>query len=93
MPFGELMEALEKDEIDMILSNLSITPQRTEQVSFVGPYMMSGVSILTGNAALGKASSVEEFNRKGLKLLAVSNSTQDSFVKSYGTRGDSHRSA
>ena len=82
MPFGELMEALEKDKIDMILSNLSITPERTEQVSFVGPYMMSGVSILTGSTALGKASSVEEFNRKGLKLLALSNSTQDSFVKS-----------
>ena len=82
MPFGELMAALEKDEIDMILSNLSITPQRTEQVSFVGPYMMSGVSILTGNAALGKASSAEEFNREDVKLLAVSNSTQASFVKS-----------
>ena len=53
MPFGELMQALEKDKIDMILSNLSITPERTEQVSFVGPYMMSGVSILTGSTALG----------------------------------------
>ena len=82
MPFGELMEALEKDNIDMILSNLSITPERTEQVSFVGPYMMSGISILTGSTALGKASSVEEFNRKGLKLLALSNSTQGSFVTS-----------
>ncbi|MDG2274207.1 MAG: transporter substrate-binding domain-containing protein [Halioglobus sp.] len=82
MPFSELMEALEKNKIDMILSNLSITPQRTEQVSFVGPYMMSGISILTGNSALSKASSVEEFNRQGLKLLAVENSTQASFVKS-----------
>jgi ABC-type amino acid transport substrate-binding protein len=81
MPFGELMAALEKNEIDMILSNLSITPERTEQVSFVGPYMMSGMSILTKNAVLGDITSAEEFNRKDLKLLALSHSTHAKFVK------------
>ena len=82
MPFGELMTALEKNEIDMVLSNMSITPERTERVSFVGPYMMSGMSILTKSSVLGKISSTEEFNRKGLKLLAVSNSTNAAFIKS-----------
>jgi len=81
MPFGELMAALEEDEIDMVLSNMSITPERTEMVSFVGPYMMSGMSILTKDSVLGKISSTEEFNRKGLKLLALSNSTHAAFVK------------
>ena len=82
MPFGELMEALEKDEIDMILSNLSITPERTELVSFVGPYMMSGVSILTKDSVLGEITSAEEFNRDTLKLLALKNSTHAKFVTS-----------
>jgi polar amino acid transport system substrate-binding protein len=82
MPFGELMKALEEDKIDMVLSNMSITPERTELVSFVGPYMMSGMSILTKkNSDLGKISSAEEFNRTGLKLLALSNSTHANFVK------------
>jgi polar amino acid transport system substrate-binding protein len=81
MPFGELMSALEDDKIDMVLSGMSITPERTELVSFVGPYMMSGKSILTRNSVLGKISSGEEFNRKELKLLALSNSTSVSFVK------------
>ena len=81
MPFGELMSALEADKIDMILSGMSITPERTELVSFIGPYMMSGKSILTKNSVLGKISSGEEFNRKELKLLALSNSTSVSFVK------------
>jgi ABC-type amino acid transport substrate-binding protein len=82
MPFGELMSALEEDKIDMVMSGMSITPQRTELVSFVGPYMMSGKSILTKNSVLGKISSGEEFNRKELKLLALSNSTSVAFVKS-----------
>ena len=81
MPFGKLMEALEKDEIDMILSGLAITPERTEEVSFVGPYMMSGKSILTKDSVLAKMSGSKEFNRKDLKLLALSNSTSASFVR------------
>lgn len=81
MPFGELMAALEEDEIDMVLSNVSITPERTEMVSFVGPYMMSGMSILTKSSVLGKISSTEEFNRKDLTLLALSKSTNAVFIK------------
>jgi ABC-type amino acid transport substrate-binding protein len=81
IPFGELMNALEKDEIDMVLSNMSITPARTEQVSFVGPYMMSGMSILTKSDVLGSITSAEEFNRDNLKLLALKNSTHANFIK------------
>ncbi|RLA56321.1 MAG: ABC transporter substrate-binding protein [Gammaproteobacteria bacterium] len=81
MPFGELMSALEADKIDMVMSGMSITPERTELISFVGPYMMSGKSILTKSSVLGKISSTEEINRKNLKVLALSNSTSASFVK------------
>ena len=81
MPFGQLMTALEENKIDMVLSSMSITPARTQLVSFVGPYMMSGKSILTKNDVLSKISSSEEFNRKDLKLMALSNSTSASFVR------------
>jgi ABC-type amino acid transport substrate-binding protein len=81
MPFGELMEALEDDKVDMVMSGLSITPERTESVSFIGPYMMSGKSILTKNSVLAKMQGGHEFNRKELKLLALSNSTSAAFVK------------
>lgn len=81
IPFGELMQALEDDKIDMVLSNMSITPARTEIVSFVGPYMMSGMSILTKDDALGTITSAAEFNRAGLKLLALKNSTHANFIK------------
>ncbi|NQX87230.1 MAG: transporter substrate-binding domain-containing protein [Halioglobus sp.] len=81
MPFGELMGALEKGEIDMVISNLSITPARTERVSFVGPYMMSGQSILTRSKSMADLTSAEEFNSKDLKILALQNSTHVAFVK------------
>jgi polar amino acid transport system substrate-binding protein len=81
MPFSELMQALEDDKIDMILSNMSITPERTEKVSFVGPYMMSGVSILTKDSALQSIASAADFNKANIKLLALKNSTQATFAK------------
>lgn len=80
MPFGELMTALENDEIDMVISGMEITPQRTETASFIGPYMMSGKSILTKNSVLAKVQGGDEFNRKDLKLVALKGSTSASFV-------------
>lgn len=81
MPFGELLGALDEDKVDMILSGMSITPERTEMVSFVGPYMMSGKSILTKNSVLAKISGADEFNRSNIKLLALKNSTSADFVR------------
>jgi ABC-type amino acid transport substrate-binding protein len=81
MPFGELLPALEQNKVDLVLSGLSITPERTEMVSFVGPYMMSGKSILTKNSVLAKIEASKDFNRKDLKLAALSKSTSASFVQ------------
>ncbi|RLA09404.1 MAG: ABC transporter substrate-binding protein [Gammaproteobacteria bacterium] len=80
MPFGDLMTALEKGKIDMVASGMAITPERSLKVSFVGPYIMSGKSILTKNSVLAKIESSEEFNRKDLKLVALKNSTSSSFI-------------
>ena len=81
MPFGELLDALEKDKVDMVMSGLSITPERTEMVSFVGPYMMSGMSILTKSSVLSEITSADQFNRASLTLLALKNSTHANFVR------------
>jgi ABC-type amino acid transport substrate-binding protein len=83
MPFGELMKALENDEIDMIISGMAITPERSEEVSFVGPYMMSGKSILTRDSVLARITEAGEANRKDLTLLALKNSTSADFVSQY----------
>ncbi len=80
MPFSELIPALEKNEIDMVISNMSITPERAEKVTFVGPYMMAGKSILTRDSVLAEARESGAFNRGDLKLVAIENSTSAMFV-------------
>ncbi|MEH6608143.1 MAG: transporter substrate-binding domain-containing protein [Halioglobus sp.] len=80
LPFGDLLKALDEGQVDMVVSGLSITPERAEAASFIGPYMMSGKSILTKNDVLAKVSSTDQFNRADLKLAALKNSTSSDFV-------------
>jgi len=47
MPFAELLPALEKGKLDMVISNMTITPERNARVPFAGPYFISGKSVLT----------------------------------------------
>ena len=38
MPFSELLPALEAGRIDMILSDMTMTPERNMKTAFAGPY-------------------------------------------------------
>lgn len=81
MPFGDLLKALQEDRIDMVISNMSITPERSEQAYFVGPYMMSGKSILTRNSVLAEAGDSGAFNRPDVRMAAVKNGTSAMFIR------------
>ena len=80
MPFGELMSAMQDGKVDMIMSGMAITPSRTQGASFVGPYMISGKSMLTTGATMAKVSTAGDFNSDGMTLVALENSTSAEFV-------------
>ena len=52
MQFSELLPALQHGDVDMVLSGLTMTPERNLRVAFVGPYLVSGMSVLTKSNAL-----------------------------------------
>ena len=52
-PFGQLLTALEKGKVDVVLSGMTITPERNTKVLFVGPYYSSGKSLITKDASIG----------------------------------------
>jgi len=81
MPFGELLDALKAQKSDMVMSGMSITAERSRDHTFVGPYMMSGKSILTNSSLLAKATQSSDFNRSELKLAALKNSTSQVFIE------------
>ncbi|MFV2073736.1 MAG: transporter substrate-binding domain-containing protein [Thermoanaerobaculales bacterium] len=81
LPFAELLPALEKGEIDAVMSGMTMTPQRNTRVAFVGPYIVSGKSILTKSSILAAIKDAEEIDRSSIKIVALKGSTSEKFVQ------------
>ncbi len=81
LPFPELLSALVADKVDLVISGLTITPERTTQVSFVGPYTLSGKSILTTARIRAVAKDGSQFNDPETRLVALAGSTSESFAQ------------
>ena len=80
-PFAQLLPALEKGEVDMVMSGMTITPERNLRVAFVGPYFVSGKSILTKSKKLAEASGADTINDPSVSLVALDASTSARFVE------------
>ena len=81
MPFGDLLSGVLAGKADMVMSGMAITPGRTQQVSFVGPYMMSGKSMVLGAKAKDTVKTGADLNKPEMTLVALENSTSESFVR------------
>jgi ABC-type amino acid transport substrate-binding protein len=53
MRFDRLIPALQRGEIDIIMSGMTVTDQRRSLVDFTNPYMASGQGLLVRNAKAG----------------------------------------
>jgi polar amino acid transport system substrate-binding protein len=80
-PFGELLSALEAGEVDLVMSGMTMTPERNLRAAFVGPYMVSGKSILTTSTALAAIDEAQDINQEDLTLTALKGSTSQKFVE------------
>lgn len=80
-PFAELLPALEKGEVDLVMSGMTMTPERNLRVAFVGPYVVSGKSILTKSSTLASIREAEEIDQAQIKLAALAGSTSQRFVE------------
>ena len=78
--FEKLIPALENGEIDIIVSNMTITPKRNAQVAFIGPYMTSGKCLVTKDPTLASLKK-EALNNASNKLVVLKGTTTEKFVK------------
>src|SRR4029453_16192494 len=79
-PFAELLDALAAGQVDVVMSGMTTTPERSLRAAFVGPYYLSGKSILTRAALEGSTS--EQFARTMLpKASLVTTKDYDEAVK------------
>ena len=81
MPFAKLLPALKSGELDMVLSSMTMTPERNLQFAFVGPYFVSGKSFVTKEQKLLQAETPADINTPDTTLVALKGSTSQSFVE------------
>lgn len=81
MPFSELLSALQKGKVDMVLSQMTITPNRNLKVAFVGPYFISGKAFLTKIKTIADAKEASQLNSPDTKLVAIKGSTSQAFAE------------
>ena len=81
MPFAELLPALTAGKVDLVISSMTITPERNMQVAFIGPYFISGKGILTKTKHLDALQELAGLNQAQFKVTALKNSTSQRFVE------------
>jgi polar amino acid transport system substrate-binding protein len=78
--FSELLPALVRGDVDMVMSGLTMTPQRNLQVAFVGPYLVSGMSILAKERTRQKLRTAADIDTPKVTLAALRGSTAVKFA-------------
>lgn len=81
MSFSKLLPSLESGLVDMVISGMTITPQRNLKVAFVGPYYISGKGILTKAKNIATLQDPQGLNKAEIKLAALKGSTSQEFVE------------
>lgn len=81
MPFSQLLPALHNGKIDIIISGVTMTPERNMKVAFVGPYFVSGTSMLTRSELIDRMSDATKFNDPKTRLAALRGSTSQRIVE------------
>ena len=82
-PFNELLPALQTGEVDMVLSGMTITPERNRKVAFIGPYFISGKAFLTKTKTIAYADEAEDANNPNTKIVALKGSTSQAFAETF----------
>ena len=79
--FSDLLPALEAGQVDMVISGMTILPERNLKAAFVGPYFVSGKSILTKAANADALSDSSKINNPDKVLVTLKGSTSQLFVE------------
>ncbi len=81
MSIEDLFIALDKGDIDLALAGITITPKRNLKVLFLGPYYVTGQSILGKRKIVTKIKGPEDMNRPDFTLVVAKNTTGEQVAK------------
>ena len=82
MPFGQLIPAMASKRIDIVATNIHVTPDRLKVVSFTGPAWWYGPGIIVEKGNPLGIKSLDDL--KGKEVGVVAGSAQDEYARHIG---------
>lgn len=73
LPFDGLIPALKTGKIDLILSSMTVTPERSQAIDFSVPYLRTGLCLLVG--VKSGVTSIADANRPGRRIVVKKGTT------------------
>ena len=90
--FDDLIDALNKKEVDVIISSMTITDERKAQISFSEPYFSSGLAIVaSADSRINSLADLEGktiFVEKGTTGADIAKNVKGANVLEFGTLSD-----
>ena len=80
-PFVDLIESLERGDVDLVISGMTMTPERNARIAFVGPYFISGTSVLTKSEEIAREQEPSNLDGPNRRYAALEGSTSAQFVQ------------
>ncbi len=80
-PFPDLIESLERGDVDLVISGMTMTPERNARIAFVGPYFISGTSVLTKSEEIAREQEPSNLDGPNRRYAALEGSTSAQFVR------------
>lgn len=88
MPFVELLPALQAGKIDVIMSGMSVTAERSETVTFADPYMQMGQMAILSTDKAGSFAQPWTIYREGVRIGVEPGTTGAAYAESKLTEAD-----
>ena len=81
LPFDELIPALQAGKIDVIMSGMSVTAERSQQVQFANSYLRIGQMSIMHKSKVGKFSQPWAIYRDGVRIGVEPGTTGSAFAE------------
>ncbi len=81
LPFGDLLDALQAGQVDVIMSGLSVTAERSAVVAFTEPYLRVGQMAIIHRDKVGRYSQPWAIYRPGVRVGVEPGTTGDAFAQ------------
>jgi len=88
MPITKLFSAIEKNEIDIAMAGITITPKRNLRVVFIGPYYVTGQSLLGEKSIVSKVKGPEDMNKPSFKIVVSRGTTGEQVARAMAPKAD-----